>query len=312
MSSMSDRTTRPPTRARRRLRDIRTVRVARRLTQVGFAVLILVSAVRHQAGEQSGNPSVDALCPFGAAETLITWLSTGSFITKTHPSNLVLGLAVLIATLLVGNAFCGWVCPFGALQDAVTWVRRVLRVPTVSVPPSLDRALRWGRFVVLGLVLYMSVTTARLWFFDYDPYVMLFSLRWWFELSSALLPGLVILGVVILASVVVDRAWCRYACPLGAVFAVLSRFSLLRIRRAPAVCTDCSLCDTPCPVGIEPSLARPFVSTDCIGCMDCLTACPVKGALRMDGPVLLGFPVRPDADGPRPRGSVVAAKAGDR
>jgi NAD-dependent dihydropyrimidine dehydrogenase PreA subunit len=73
---------------------------------------------------------------------------------------------------------------------------------------------------------------------------------------------------------------------------VVGRFSLLRIRRAPSACTDCSLCDKPCPVGIEPSKAQPFVSTDCIGCMDCVATCPVRGALSVGTRVSLGMPNR--------------------
>lgn len=287
-----------PTKAQRRARTIRRVRLARHLTQVGFAVLIIVAAVRHQGDETSGNPSVDALCPMGAVETLITWLTTGGFISKIHPSNLVLGLAIVISTLLVGNAFCGWVCPFGALQDGIAWVRRKLHLPTLAVPPRLDKALRWGRFAVLALVVYMSVTTAKLWFADYDPYVTLFSLHWLFNFTTAMWPALAILAVVIVGAFLVERAFCRYLCPLGAVFSILNRFSFVRIRRSAPTCTDCRLCDKACPVGIEPSLARPFASTDCIGCMDCLTTCPVPGALKLDAPVLLGLPLKKDAAAP--------------
>ena len=281
------------TRFQQRTRRIRNLKRGRHFTQLAIAILVVVAAVRHQVEKDSGAASVDALCPFGAMETLITWVTTGSLITKTHPSNLVLGLAVLVATLLVGNAFCGWICPFGAVQDALTWVRRKLRLPAIRVPRGLDRALRWGRFVVLAVILSFSYVTASLWFADYDPYVALFGLHWLFEPDTpALWIGLSILAVVVVGSVLVERAWCRYLCPLGGVLSVLSRFSLLRIRRAPTTCTDCSLCDKACPVGIEPSKAAPMVSPDCIGCMDCVTTCPVRGALGVDAPVLLGTPIR--------------------
>jgi ferredoxin len=287
------RTPRTPSKARRRALTIRRVRLARHLTQLAFAVFIIVAAVRHQQVENAA--SVDALCPMGAVETLLTWVTTGGLISKIHPSNLVLGLAIVISTILVGNAFCGWVCPFGALQDGIAWVRRTLHLPTVTVPPRADAVLRWGRFVVLAVVMWMSYTTAKLWFFDYDPYGTLFGLHWLFEFNPGMWPALTILGVVVIGAFLVERAFCRYLCPLGAVFAILNRFSIMRIRRSAPTCTDCKLCDKACPVGIEPALAKPFVSTDCVGCMDCLTTCPVKGALKLDAPVLLGFPVKADA-----------------
>ncbi|MFZ0529228.1 MAG: 4Fe-4S binding protein, partial [Propionicimonas sp.] len=153
--------------------------------------------------------------------------------------------------------------------------------------------LRWGRFLVLGLVIFMSYTTARLWFAGYDPYVTLFGLHWLFGAEAGDYGvALLILAAVVAASLVVDRFWCRYLCPLGAVLSVVGRFSLLRIRRAPSACTDCTLCDRPCPVGIEPSKAKPFVSSDCIGCMDCVATCPVRGALSVDTRIPLGLPNR--------------------
>jgi NapH/MauN family ferredoxin-type protein len=265
---------------------------ARRAVQLAFAAWVIVAALRHQTSTAGETASVDALCPFGGVETLVTWITTGHFVSKTHPSNLILGLAVLVAVVLVGNVFCGWICPFGAVQDALSWVRRKARLPQLTVPPGWDKGLRWGRFVTLAVVIYFSVSTAKLWFADYDPYVTLFGLRWLFEFNaSTMWVSLTILGVILLGSLLVDRFWCRYLCPLGGVFAILSRFGLVRIRRSAQACTDCTVCDKPCPVGIQPSKAKPFVNGDCIGCMDCVAACPVKGALHVEGPVLLGFPV---------------------
>jgi NapH/MauN family ferredoxin-type protein len=275
--------------------------MARAGVQLAVAGFILFAAARNRIEGDAQQPSVDALCPFGAVETLVTLLTTGQFISKTHPSNIVLGIAVLAATLLVGNVFCGWICPWGAIQDGLSWVRNKLRLKAWQPPAALDKWLRYGRFVVLGIVVYFSVTTAKLWFADYDPYVGLFGLHWLFNLGEASAVGLAIVGLVIVGSVVIDRMWCRYLCPLGAVFAVVGRFSFLRIRRHATTCTDCTLCDRPCPVGLSVSTAKPTVSSDCIGCLDCVTTCPVKGALKLEGPVFLGALTRtPTAPTTRP------------
>lgn len=281
------------TRFQQRTRQILRVKRARHLVQLAVAALIVVAAVRHQLEEEpAGAASVDALCPFGAVETLLTWVTTGSLVSRTHPSNLVLGAALLAATVLAGNAFCGWICPFGAVQDALTWLRRRLHLPSLTIPERADRILRYGRFVVLAVVIVLSYTTARLWFADYDPYLALFGLNWLFGSDSPLLwAGLAVLAVVLAGALVVDRFWCRYLCPLGGVLSVLGRLSLLRIRRSPSACTDCTLCDRACPVGLRPSAAAPLVHPDCVGCMDCVTTCPVRGALQVEAPVLLGVPV---------------------
>jgi len=278
-----------PTKAKQRKGRIRNTLLARRLTQLGFAVVIIVAAVRHQLEPTAGtSASVDALCPFGAMETLVTWLTTGTLISRIHPSNLVLGGALLAATLLAGNAFCGWICPLGSIQDLVWRLGRWLHLPELRVPARLDTQLRWGRFAMLAVVIWFSVSTAKLWFADYDPYLAIFGLDWLFNPGGLAVVGIVIAAVVLIGSSLVNRLWCRYLCPLGGVLSVVSRFSFLRIRRNQDACTDCTLCDRPCPVGLQVSTSSPVVSADCIGCLDCVATCPVKGALNLSAPAWTG------------------------
>jgi NapH/MauN family ferredoxin-type protein len=272
--------TRKPTAYQRRMTAITGLHRRRRLVQLAVVLLVVAAAVRHQAETAGGSASVDALCPFGALETMWTWVTGGTFISKIHPSNLVIGFGLLAAVLIAGNAFCGWICPFGAVQDALHWLKRKLHLPTLTVPPRVDRVLRYGRFVVLGVVLVASATTLKLVFAGYDPYVTLFGLSWWFEPDLATMwPAIAILVAVLAASMLVERAWCRYLCPLGGALSVLGRFSILRIRRNASACTDCTLCNRPCPVGLDVAKASPTVSPDCIGCLECVATCPKAGAL---------------------------------
>jgi polyferredoxin len=261
---------------------MRWTTILRRISQLAFVAFVLVASVRHMLGMEAGFASVDALCPFGGIETLWTWLTTGTFVSKTHPSNLTLGLALVLGTVLAGNAFCGWICPFGAVEDALEWVRRKLRIPSLRIPIWADAILRYGRFVILAVILYYTISSLQLWFAEYDPYRTLFGLHWLFEPNLAeQWPGLVILAVVAGGSLVIERFWCKYLCPVGGVLSVLGHLSLFRIRRAEDRCKGCGLCDTPCPVGVPVATADPAVSVNCVGCLACVEVCPKEGALTV-------------------------------
>ena len=266
----------------RRARMTWTDRV-RHLVQFGFAAFIVYMSVAHNLATEDGAvPSIDALCPFGGVETFWQFVSSGGqYVPKTHLSNLVLGAGLLIGVLLAGGAFCGWVCPFGAVKDLLTWIRTKLRIREIRVPDRLDRVLRLGRFIVLALILFKTITTIKLWFADWDPYRTLFGLGWLFEFDLALnwLAYSVVL-VVLLASLFVERAWCRYACPLGGTISLLGNLSVLRIRRQGEMCKGCSVCEHPCPVKLPVATAN-TISSNCIGCLACVEACPCKGALEV-------------------------------
>ncbi len=251
-----------------------------RLSQLAFGVFILVASIRHALASTDGAlPSTDAYCPFGGLETLWKLATQGTFISKTHPSNIVLALGLLVGTVLVGGAFCGWVCPFGGLQDLLTWVRQRLHLPELKVPARVDRVLGFGRYVVLGGILYATVQTGKMWFADYDPYRTIFSLGWLFEFNWAeAWPAYVVSLAVIVGAFFVPRLWCRYLCPLGGVISLVQRVSLFRIRRTPATCIHCKKCDKVCPVGIQVSQKK-SVTAGCISCLKCVETCPVKDTL---------------------------------
>jgi polyferredoxin len=249
----------------------------RRLIQAGFAAFILISAVRHNTSA-AHLPSTDA---FGAVATLWTFATTGTFVQKTHPSNLVLGVGLLLGALVAGASFCGWICPFGAFFDALSWIRRRLRLPELNVPRRIDRVLTFGRYLTLIAIPLATILTARLWFSDYDPYRTIFGLGWLFEFNLAEhWPAYTIAIAITAGGFFIPRFWCRYLCPQGVLLGLIQRVSPVHIRRDPVTCISCRRCDHVCPSKLSVSTAG-AVRGDCIGCLECVEVCPVPDTLEV-------------------------------
>ena len=247
---------------------------ARTVLQILFVVLAILLGARHVWGTQH---AFDASCPFGGVATLYRVGTEGTFLRETGPSNLILLGALLLAALLTGRAFCGWTCPLGTVQE---WLARGIARLTggrkawlpFTPPPWLDRSLRWLKYVVLGLVLWASVTAVVPPLIPFCPYRTLFTLN----LGAFL--GWGVLLVFVLASLTVERFWCRYACPLGAVLALTNRISLWRIRPNKTQCVSCGLCDRACPMGLD-VVREVERGVECIRCLKCVHACPRPDAL---------------------------------
>ncbi len=91
--------------------------------------------------------------------------------------------------------------------------------------------------------------------------------------QGSLLIGAVFLTAVFL-NIKVPRFYCRFICPLGALFGVLSAFSLWKIglRESAEECSQCHLCDTDCEGACQP--AETIRISECVLCMNCLYSCP--------------------------------------
>jgi ferredoxin len=98
--------------------------------------------------------------------------------------------------------------------------------------------------------------------------------------------GLIVLGILLIASVFVQNFWCRYLCPYGALLGMASFFSPMRIRRNAAACIDCEKCAKACPAWLPVDRLVSIKSAECTGCLECVAVCPAKGALQMAAPSL--------------------------
>jgi polyferredoxin len=257
----------------------------RTLVQVFFFLLIALIAVNHSLVESGqgipllSSASLHALCPFGGVVTIYQYATSGTFVQKIHESSFILMVIGLALAVLFGPVFCGWICPFGAVQEWVGKLGRKLfkRRYNRFIPARLDGVLRYARYLVLAWAVYMTATSATLVFADYDPYMALFN----FWTSEVALGGLIVLGITLAGSLFVERPWCKYACPYGALLGLSNLFSVFRIRRVAGLCKFDGACDRACPMNIPVSQLTTVRNHQCISCLECTTeaSCPAAGVV---------------------------------
>lgn len=254
----------------------------RSVVQIAFFVWVLLIVLVSEAIERGWNlpfdiktASLHALCPFGGVVTLYNLVKTGVLVKKIHDSAVVLaGLGVVLA-ILFGPVLCGWICPLGTVQEWVGKLGRKLfkRRYNTFVPAKIDRVLRLLRYVVLVWVLVMTALTATLVFQEYDPYYALFSIIH----GEVAIGGMVILVIILILSLVVERPFCKYACPYGAFLGLFNRIRIFKIRRVSSTCISCNACSRACPMNIDVAHKETVKDVQCISCMECTsdTSCPV-------------------------------------
>ena len=222
-------------------------------------------------------PAAAGACPIGSLQSALT---------PQKPSFpfYVLGFLLLFGVLF-GRWICGWLCPFGLVQDLVYKVPFPKKIRTFRG----DRALRYLKYAVL-LILVIALPlfdTLVPYFCKYlCPSGTLFGaiplmitnsmlrsqigfLFWW---------KVGVLIVLLLLSLLIARPFCRYLCPLGAIYGLFNRFALVHLDGQADSCVGCGKCETVCPMGVDPR--KQFDSAECIRCGRCARACPT-GALAL-------------------------------
>ena len=245
-----------------------------------FVVLISIAAYLHQVLGGSKAPSIHALCPFGGLESLYQVFTTGSFISKIFAGTLTLFIITLIVAILFRRSFCGLICPFGAIQEFFARLGHKLFKRKFIMPVSIDKPLRYLKYLVLVVTVFYAWRTAGLWMAPYDPWSAYAHLPEGLESvwkESAV--GLIILVITVLGSLIYDRFFCKYLCPMGALYGIVGKLSPFKVVRNESVCIDCGLCSKNCPVNIDVQHSLKVTSAECLNCQTCVLSCPKEGAL---------------------------------
>ena len=225
-----------------------------------------------------GSRSFEDYCPFGGAESLWGLFTAGEFSCALGPLNLSLMLALIGLVILSKKSFCGWACPIGFLGElagrfgGLVWKKR----PRPN--RSANKYLKLLRYLVLVLALYFTFRTGELILRGYDPFYLIFS---GFGHGSLGIISVIVLIITALAAFVVPMLFCRYLCPMGAVFDPFSRIGLIKIVRDQSKCTSCGFCNEACMYDIPVQDLKSVRHRDCTICLECIDACPEADTLQI-------------------------------
>ncbi len=199
----------------------------------------------------------------------------------------LLGFFITIG-LVFGRAACGWLCPFGLLQDLMYKIKtKKFRIP---------KFLNYTKYLVLiALVLIIPYLTYENWFSKLCPFGALIAGIPWVAwnpidpdfgtpiIESEMIGWLYYLKMAILAFFLIwfifaKRPFCRVACPMGAIWALFNRVSLLK-SKVNEDCPECGQCTDICPMELK--VNEEVDLENCIKCMDCSTCKHVKVQFRL-------------------------------
>lgn len=228
-------------------------------------------------------PGALGACPIGSLQSVLASRDY-SF------SFYVIGFLMAVGALC-GRLVCGFLCPFGLVQDLLHKIPLPRRMKIRRIPG--EKAIGYLRYIILlvFVILLPSLAVNIIgqgdpWFCKYIcpsgtlmggiPLVVIG--EGFREAAGALFDWkLLLLIFFALFSIVYYRPFCRFICPLGAIYGLANPISLYRYKLLKDRCTNCGACRRACKLGIDP-MKTPN-SPECIRCGECIRACPHKALI---------------------------------
>ena len=214
---------------------------------------------------------------FSALGAIWKSILSSTFRFDEQAANILLLAVVFIVTAVWGRSFCGFICSFGAMQDLL-WLggRHLPFRPVFS--QKVDRVLKYLKYAVLLFIVIgvwtFGITGDTVW----SPWTIfgMYASPWKGVPSQAMFlsVGGLLLLLTIIGSLLIERFFCKYLCPLGALFTLASHFRVFKLKRDSASCSgSCRVCSRKCSMSIPLYQYDKVRSGECIDCMKCTTAC---------------------------------------
>lgn len=223
-------------------------------------------------------PGAIGSCPIGALQAV---LGDRRF----QFSFYILGCIMLFGVLF-GRLICGFLCPFGFIQDLLYKIK----TPKFKIPSPIDKPMRYLKYVILLIfVIALPIIITNQYGMGNPFFCKLICPAGTLEGGIPLLAineelkntigvlffwKLGILIFILLSCIFVYRPFCKYLCPLGAMYALFNKFSFYQLTVDKTKCTNCKICEKCCKMNVE--VTKNINSTECIRCGECKSNCPHK------------------------------------
>lgn len=215
---------------------------------------------------------------FAAVGNIVSCIYKGNISWESVKYSVWMLLATVPATVLVGRFFCGFFCSFGAVQDLLWLGSHRLRAlfPGKRNLKKADRIFRFAKYAVLFyfIIFIWSGVTAVKTAGPWQVFGQYVSFGHWPGLKLLLSVGGVLLLLIFIGSLFVRRFFCRYFCPMGAIYSLISQTSFLKIDKPRKECGKCHLCTSKCTMGMDLTKKDRIAGGECISCQKCVSWCP--------------------------------------
>lgn len=166
----------------------------------------------------------------------------------------------LIAAVVFGRIYCGYVCPMNTLMIPTEWLSKKLKIQTKKTPKWLKN----GYFTWISLVVSIAA--------------MLLSKKA-FQINLPILPFWMLLSVLVTLRYR-PAVFHNLLCPFGALQKFFGRFAVFSERVNKDACIGCKLCEKSCPsdaivVSVDDKKAAVNAAL-CHQCGNCQQVCPTN------------------------------------
>lgn len=231
-------------------------------------------------------PGASGSCPLGALQNSLSSTEHGS-------AYYMVGI-ILLYGIIFGRFICGWLCPFGLIQELCHKVK----TPKVK-KNAFTRVLSFLKYVILVFFVVVIPVAYAFREFPLPAFCKYICPAGTLEGALGLLSNEINSGELarlgplftwkfallvsfIVGSVFIFRFFCRFFCPLGALYGLFNRFSMLGVKLDRSKCIDCGKCLTTCQMDIHH-----VGDHECISCGDCVSVCPTGAISFKGGKILL-------------------------